>query len=346
MLDFRRRSITAGVADQLKRLTQRVPGFSGYSGKEGRYNADKVLRTHIADELGKQVAQLESIQATLNKLSRHTDMVRVDAAVVRLRTLADEIRNATYGYSGWFGSGSVDAADLSAIYNFDLSLAQGSAWLADNAAQLSHAINEGDEQAFEGAANDLNVTIDRLTGRVAERRELMEQVKRPPSVSPRSMFRPLRQDDLPQVSFPRLAPADAISYQGTDYTVEGGVHYHGGLSIWSAYMLHNGDEHWLWVEAGGKQLYFAQPVALTEKIDGKSELEWQGETFSLSDSGNITADLDGPSGRVSGQTVKFWQLRGSSGKLLWLERWGDETTALLGEPIEIEQIEVWQRTAK
>lgn len=343
MRDLRHRIGPDAVRDRLRRLAERVPGFSGYTRKEERREADRVLRTHLAERLEQQRAKIEDIQAALLNTSRFGQLTAVEASVVRLQTIADEIRTASYGYAGWFDEGQVDEEELGAIYAYDVSLADGITWVEANRERLSTAIQDGDEDAFASAAADLSDTLDRLADQVVRRRQLITDVKRPPQISPREMFKTAQEALQGGRVLPTLNSGDALSYAGSDYIVLGRVQYRSQDEGWQAYLLQNGEERWLWSTDGGRKVYLATVVPAPAEMEDKTEVDWQGETLSVVESGTALADIEGSTGRQGGVTVEFWRLVGPSGKVLWLERWEEEILAFLGEPVDLSEVEVWQQ---
>jgi hypothetical protein len=297
----------------------------------------------VADRLEQQRDRLEDIQEALVSNNRLGQLAAVEAAVVRLQTLADEIRTASYGYAGWFDQSAVDDDELAALYEYDLSLSQGVEWVESNRQRLVETAKSGDQAAFDAAAADLAVTIDRLASRVVQRREVVAEAKRPPAISPRQLFKTVQKALQPEQVLPVLRPGDALSQGGVDYLVVGTVDYRHDGAGWHAYMLQNGEERWLWATDGGRQAFLATPVPAPEDMDGKTAVDWEGETLSVAESGSALADMEGPTGRNTGVAVEFWRLTGPSGRVLWLERWGEEMSAFLGEPVNLEEIEVWQQ---
>ncbi len=113
-----------------------IPGFSGYMGKEERRSADKLLREQVAskiDQLGSRLDPLMHDASRGGGLAVIGDLDRLKKAV---GNVADKIRFASYGYSGFFDTVKVRKAELDRLYEFDNALLQRVSVLEDVVNQL------------------------------------------------------------------------------------------------------------------------------------------------------------------------------------------------------------------
>lgn len=345
MIDLRHRLQADRGRQRLEKLVERVPGYAGYARKEARRDADRALRLHVADLLKAQRRRIEDIQAGLLDANLLRELPPIEAAVLRLQTLADEIRTASYGYAGWFDAKSIDEAELAALYEHDLSLAEGVDWIAANVERLSSAVAQADEEEFRRAAGDLNATLDRIAEQVIRRRQIVSEAKRPPALSPRQILAAAESALKGATTFPELGPGDAIGYGGVDYAVVGKVAYRHQGKSWQAYLLQNGEERWLWSTDGGRQVFLATPVPPPEDMNGKDRIDWEDEELALVETGSAVADVEGPSGRQGNLQVRYRRFAAQSGRALWVEEWGDKTEAYLGDPISQQDVEIWRRSS-
>ncbi|MCA9834807.1 MAG: hypothetical protein KC435_12725 [Thermomicrobiales bacterium] len=103
-------------------VLNRVPGYRGYADKEARRDEDKRVRDSVADAIAAVVDQLTAYSAQL-AAARDFDQIRqVESEIGQVRTLADRIRHASYGYGGLFGETSIDAAAIEQLRLFDSAL--------------------------------------------------------------------------------------------------------------------------------------------------------------------------------------------------------------------------------
>lgn len=106
----------------LERLISKIPGYHGYKEKENRRAADKLLREHLAGQLGEQRRRLVELQRDLVDSGGLLMVDDLDRAVTKVQKLADKIRTANYGYAGIFDAVRVKEEELDALYNFDDSM--------------------------------------------------------------------------------------------------------------------------------------------------------------------------------------------------------------------------------
>ena len=108
-----------GGQDIFKKLLSNVPGFKGYVERTNRRAADKLLRDQVAlkyKELSERASRLQKDIADADQLDFLDD---VDAIALKLRTFSDRIKNASYGYSGFFDAVKINEKELAQIYAFD-----------------------------------------------------------------------------------------------------------------------------------------------------------------------------------------------------------------------------------
>lgn len=116
----------AGIDDRIEesknwfeRLAEHIPGYRGYKEKELRREADKTHRLFVSERLDSVVARLDSVKLDLINRGELDKLGFLDLAGRKLRTVADRIRFADYGYAGLFDTDKVDQVVLDQLYQFD-----------------------------------------------------------------------------------------------------------------------------------------------------------------------------------------------------------------------------------
>ena len=111
-----------GEQDFFKKILSKIPGFSGYVDRQNRRSADKLLRDTIADHFESLWQRISTVQHDMISAGGIENVNEVEAAALKIRQFIDRIRNAAYGYAGFFDAVKVDSKALAAIYQFDLQL--------------------------------------------------------------------------------------------------------------------------------------------------------------------------------------------------------------------------------
>jgi len=106
--------------DFFKKIIGKIPGFSGYTERSNRRAADKLLRDTVAahfENLWQRTSELQRSFISEGEIEVVDD---IEAAAIKLRQFIDRIKNATYGYAGFFDAVKVKQEELAAIYEYDL----------------------------------------------------------------------------------------------------------------------------------------------------------------------------------------------------------------------------------
>ncbi len=153
----------------VERLLKGLPGIRGYIDKELRRDADKQVRELIARTLEEQKQALVKIQQRLLGAGGLKWMDDVESVIVKVQTLADRVRTATYGYAGLFDAQRIREEQLDALRRFDESLARRVAELESGVAALAAAVM-GNEQ-IGAALAQISERVDEVTTVFNQRRE-------------------------------------------------------------------------------------------------------------------------------------------------------------------------------
>jgi len=135
----------------VEKIADRLPGFSGYQNRETRREIDRTWRGHLARRVD-DVRQ--TLSGKIREISGKGDLdgiAGLDGAGKALDGLANRIRTADSGYSGFFDAVKVGIKELEAVYRFDLDFDDSVAALArsvesfgsaagPDAAQLRHEV--------------------------------------------------------------------------------------------------------------------------------------------------------------------------------------------------------------
>lgn len=156
----------------LERLVGLIPGYNRYQQLEKRRDADRINRDIIYNELKTQQDKLEALALLITKNKKLDNLDDLDRATRKLRTVADRIRLADYGVSGFFDAVKVEEEELDRIYEFDLSLGEQVRAIASKIAEMHE-----DEDSFVERLLELDMLIDGLDQRFSKREQVMMGVE-------------------------------------------------------------------------------------------------------------------------------------------------------------------------
>ena len=155
----------------LERLTGLIPGYNRYQQLEKRRDADRANRDILYGDLKEQIDALERLNLALTDAKKIDDLDDVDRALRKLRTVADRIRLADYGVSGFFDALKIEEEELDRMYDFDLSLAEQVNAIKDKVAEI-----KVDEPIIEHLL-ELDLLIEGLDQRFSKREQVMMGVQ-------------------------------------------------------------------------------------------------------------------------------------------------------------------------
>lgn len=148
------------LGQRIKNLMEKIPGYRGYSEREDRREADKELRDSVAAAFASQVTRITRVQEQLVNNGDFDTASRLDGIISRMQHLADRVRTASYGFTGFFDDDVVDSAVLDRLYAFDLEMANGIEQVGDLIAQVG--LREARDQnmdALEAKLDELHETF-------------------------------------------------------------------------------------------------------------------------------------------------------------------------------------------
>ncbi len=144
----------------LEALAAKIPGFKSYLDRELRREVDKMQRDWLADQLDRG---RESLAAKIRDWSRSGNLANLDVASSidkNLDKLANRIRHADYGYTGFFDAVKIREPELDRIYAFDLALINSVDNLRDRIEGLPGTAAEPDLRSLQEAVAAADRSFD------------------------------------------------------------------------------------------------------------------------------------------------------------------------------------------
>ena len=126
----------------LEQLGSKIPGFKGYLEAELRRDVDKLQRDWLADQVDRARYAINGKVREWTRDGRLDVLDRASSIEKALDRLANRMRHADYGSSGFFDVVKIGQAELDRIYEFDLALTDTVEYLALQVEQLPETADE------------------------------------------------------------------------------------------------------------------------------------------------------------------------------------------------------------
>jgi hypothetical protein len=155
----------------LENLAYLVPGYRGYKEKELRREEDARLRGRVLAKLQVVKALLEDRLARFTEQSLDSGAEAMDRRLRRVEGVADAVRYAPYGFSGFFDAEKIREETLEKILETDLLLFQD---LDETVERLRGApFPPKTKSAFATFLAELDNDIERTEARLVARDKLL-----------------------------------------------------------------------------------------------------------------------------------------------------------------------------
>jgi hypothetical protein len=163
-----------GAAGALETLAAKIPGYTGYKEAEGRRDADRLHREFLARGVTALKKKVQNLQQDLLDAKDFKNTTKLDDLNNQLDRIAEKLRHANYGYSGFFEQHQVNADELSRVYEFDLNLANNLSSADEALTGLSATVGA---EGFPARFTDLRNAIQQLSEKLDERERLLKGVQ-------------------------------------------------------------------------------------------------------------------------------------------------------------------------
>ena len=168
------------MADEKKNFFEKIgifiPGYKGYAEREGRRETDKLLRDKLAQTLSQEKSVLDEIMLILTNSQRLSVLNEVDRAKKKLEKVADRLKFANYGASGFFDIVQIKENELDKLYQFDLSLAESVNQIGTDIENTKKVLSKTDDE-IKQTANKLSDMLKEFDKKLDSRKQCILEVK-------------------------------------------------------------------------------------------------------------------------------------------------------------------------
>jgi hypothetical protein len=161
--------MTSRAPNLIDKLAGLVPGYTSFSAKEARRDADKRLRDHVAAVLDGAKRHVDEVVLELTKAGRLDGLDDADRLKRRLGAVADSVRYAEHGETGFMDERVFEEEDLERIYDHDLRL-------LEQAGQVVTTVSELHAEGFDEGLKACLAAVGEFNESVRQRESLLREV--------------------------------------------------------------------------------------------------------------------------------------------------------------------------
>ncbi|MCS6860890.1 MAG: hypothetical protein NZT92_11300 [Abditibacteriales bacterium] len=173
MRDVKQR-ILSGRDSWLEQFAQSIPGVKDYIEREGRRDADKMVRDHLAALLSASSQKLLRVQTDLTNKMQLDLLDDIERVKQRLETLMDRLRHADRGYAGFFDAIKINEEELEQVYQHDMTLEAGVKDLEAAVDAVFAAVRSGGD--VPAALEAVNAQLDAWDAALQARESLLSGI--------------------------------------------------------------------------------------------------------------------------------------------------------------------------
>lgn len=325
----------------IDKLLNKIPGYGGYRDKERRRDSDRLIRDNLATDYRLLAERMGRIATSLAEQRKIMQIATVDRPHKRLLAFIDRVQTASYGYAPIFADAPVDATALDQLALFDRSLADQVDVLNEQISQME-AVDPGSPE-FKIAADAVTQTVEGLHTRFAKRHEVIHSARALPERDIVGLLELPTPNETPAAF--RMHNGEAVTFDGTNYSVIGRVTFDGDDRHLRAFQLRGGDDdRWLIVSARhADPMLMTRRVHPTGSVDGDT-LSVEATTYTRQQLQQGTGEVIGPSGEATNQPVRLLQFAASHAEPVAIVfRWTSGFLALAGRNVAATEVDVFTR---
>lgn len=133
----------------LKKIQGYIPGFKGYRRREDLRDADRMLRSQIAQKLALERRGLEECRGLLVQSYGSKELEQIGGLINTFKKVEGSVTHAEMGYSGFVADIEIKESELDRLYEFDAGMLDHLAAMHASIDSLKNALMAADETASQ-----------------------------------------------------------------------------------------------------------------------------------------------------------------------------------------------------
>ena len=299
---------------------------------------DNLFRKNLAQQVQQLVDRMAAVQADLTRAGEQGAAALLARSATKVRALGNELPTASYDEAAWLDVVGPETRDWSAVESYNNVLSQQARRIGEQLDSLSAAEPAQRPQL----ATQVGQTVDSMIESFRQRQDLLVRGQKAASATPLAVLSEHGRQDT--AALRNLKLDDAVTFEGTDYLVQGKVTYFAGGRYWYSYLLREKEsERWLRTMPQGGDPFMCEMLPAPPPLAADNTVALDGQHLTRSDVGSADVTVEGAAGTERGVFVQY-QLFAGNRKALWLEDWPDGPRAYSGHQVYQEELELWLRS--
>ncbi|UCE92251.1 MAG: hypothetical protein JSV90_03715 [Methanobacteriota archaeon] len=129
----------------LKKIQTYIPGFKGYRQREDLRDADRMLRTQLAEKLALHRRGLEECRGILAQSQGAKEIGMIGGLISQFKKVEGQVTHAAMGYSGVAADIAVKEEELDRLYEYDTSMLDHMIAMSASIESLKNSLMAADE---------------------------------------------------------------------------------------------------------------------------------------------------------------------------------------------------------
>jgi hypothetical protein len=158
----------------LKKIQSYIPGFRGYRRKEDLRDADRMLRSQLAQKMGLQRRGLEECRGLLVRNWGSGELDMVGGLINQFKKIEGQVTHAEMGYSGIAADIQIKEDELDRLYEYDASMLDHIAAMGVSIDSLKSSLMAADEATSHKDIMNIKARITDFEDKFNKRMRVIE----------------------------------------------------------------------------------------------------------------------------------------------------------------------------
>ncbi len=158
----------------LKKIQNYIPGFRGYRRKEDLRDADRMLRSQLAQRLSVTRRGLEECRGLLMQSYGSKELETLGGLIIQFKKVEGQVTHAEMGYSGIAADIQIKEDELDRLYEYDAGMLDHIAAISASIDTLKNSLMAADETSSHRDLMNIKARIADFEDKFNKRMRVIE----------------------------------------------------------------------------------------------------------------------------------------------------------------------------